>query len=40
MPARVSAGALHVRFDDEKGLQELVEALEIASARIPEERAA
>jgi ParB family transcriptional regulator, chromosome partitioning protein len=40
MPARISAGALHIRFDDEKGLQELVEALEIASSKIPEERAA
>jgi hypothetical protein len=40
MPARVSAGALHIRFDDEKGLSELVEALEMVSARIPGERAA
>ena len=30
MPARVSAGALQIRFDDEKGLEELVEALEAA----------
>ncbi len=31
MPARVSAGALQIRFDDEKGLEELVEALEAAT---------
>jgi ParB family chromosome partitioning protein len=31
MPARVSAGALQIRFDDEKGLAELVEALEAVS---------
>lgn len=28
MPARISGGALHVRFEDEKGLAELVEVLE------------
>ena len=28
MPARVSAGSLQIRFDDEKGLEELVEVLE------------
>ena len=40
MPARVSAGTLQVRFDDEKGLEELVEALEAATVRIAEDRAA
>ena len=40
MPSRVSAGALLIRFGDEKGLEELVEALEAASARIIEDRAA
>jgi hypothetical protein len=29
-----------VRFDDEKGLEELVEALEVASAHLVEDRAA
>ena len=32
MPARVSAGMLQIRFGDEKGLEELVEALEAATA--------
>ena len=32
MPARVSAGTLQIRFDDEKGLEELVEALEAATS--------
>ena len=40
MPARVSAGMLQIRFGDEKGLEELVEALEAASARVIEDRAA
>jgi hypothetical protein len=40
MPARVSAGALQIRFDDEKGLEELVEALESTRARAVEDRAA
>jgi hypothetical protein len=40
MPARVSGGTLQIRFDDDKGLEELVEALETASARVVEERAA
>ena len=41
MPARVSAGTLQIRFDDEKGLEELVEALEVRDARgIVEDRAA
>ena len=30
MPARISGGSLHIRFEDEKGLEELVEALEAA----------
>jgi ParB family chromosome partitioning protein len=40
MPARVSAGALQIRFEDEKGLAELVESLEAAAAQLVEERAA
>ena len=40
MPARVSAGALQIRFEDEKGLAELVEALEASAARLVEDRAA
>jgi ParB family chromosome partitioning protein len=40
MPARVSAGTLQIRFDDEKGLEELVEALESASAMLVEAHAA
>jgi ParB family transcriptional regulator, chromosome partitioning protein len=40
MPARVSGGMLQIRFDDDKGLEELVEALETASASLVEERAA
>jgi hypothetical protein len=40
MAARVSAGALQIRFDDEKGLEELVEALEVVSAAMVEDRAA
>jgi ParB family chromosome partitioning protein len=28
MPARISGGALHITFEDEKGLAELVEVLE------------
>ena len=40
MPTRVSAGALQIRFEDEKGLGELVEALETASARLVADRAA
>ena len=31
MPARITAGALQIRFDDEKGLEELVEALEASA---------
>ena len=33
MPARVAAGALQIRFEDEKGLAELVESLEAANRR-------
>ena len=40
MPASVSIGALHIRFEDEKGLAELVEALEASATRLVEERAA
>ena len=40
MPASVSTGALHIRFEDEKGLAELVEALEASATRLVEERAA
>jgi hypothetical protein len=40
MPSRVSAGALQIRFDDEKGLEELVEALEGTTSRAIEDRAA
>jgi hypothetical protein len=40
MPTRVSAGALQIRFEDEKGLAELVESLEAAAAQLVEERAA
>ena len=40
MPARVSSGTLQVRFDDEKGLEELVEALEAATTRIAKDLAA
>ena len=31
MPVRISAGSLHIRFEDEKGLAELVEVLEAAA---------
>ena len=40
MQARISAGALQIRFDDDKGLEELVEALEAISPVISEDRAA
>ena len=40
MPARVSAGMLQIRFGDEKGLEELVEALEATTSRAVEDRAA
>ena len=40
MPARVSAGMLQIRFGDEKGLEELVEALEAATSRAVDDRAA
>jgi ParB family chromosome partitioning protein len=40
MPTRVVSGSLQIRFEDEKGLAELVEALEAAAARLPEEQAA
>jgi hypothetical protein len=40
MPARVSAGTLQIRFDDEKGLEELVEALEAVTGEVAEDRAA
>jgi ParB family chromosome partitioning protein len=40
MPTRVGSGALQIRFDDEKGLEELVEALEAVTHRMVEERAA
>jgi hypothetical protein len=36
----VGGGALQIRFDDEKELEELVEALEAASAHLVEEQAA
>jgi len=40
MPTRVAAGSLQIRFEDEKGLAELVEVLEAVTARLVEERAA
>jgi ParB family transcriptional regulator, chromosome partitioning protein len=40
MPARIAAGALQIRFEDEKGLAELVEALEVATTRLVADRAA
>jgi hypothetical protein len=40
MPTRVAAGSLQIRFEDEKGLAELVEVLESVRARLVEERAA
>jgi hypothetical protein len=40
MATRVSAGSLQIRFEDEKGLAELVEALEAATARLVEDRGA
>ncbi len=40
MPSRVSAGTLQIRFEDEKGLAELVEALEVATTRLIADRAA
>jgi len=40
MPARVAAGALQIRFEDEKGLAELVESLEAAIAQLVVDRAA
>jgi ParB family chromosome partitioning protein len=40
MPARIGAGALQIRFDDEKGLAELVESLEAVSERMVADRAA
>jgi ParB family chromosome partitioning protein len=40
MPTRVTAGSLQIRFEDEKRLAELVEALEAVTARLVEERAA
>jgi len=33
MPVRVSGGALQIRFEDEQGLAELVEALEAVTTR-------
>ena len=33
MPVRVSGGTLQIRFDDEKGLAELVEVLEATTIR-------
>jgi hypothetical protein len=40
MPARVVAGALQIRFGDERGLEELVEVLEMLSAGLMKDRAA
>ncbi len=40
MPARIAAGALQIRFGDDKGLEELVEALEAISPVIAKTRAA
>ena len=40
MPARIGAGALQIRFDDEKGLEELVESLEAVTDRTVADRAA
>jgi ParB family transcriptional regulator, chromosome partitioning protein len=40
LPSRVVFGALQIRFEDEKGLAELVESLEAAAAQLVEERAA
>ena len=40
LPARVGAGALQIRFDDAKGLEELVEALEAATPHNAVDRAA
>ena len=40
MPVRVAAGTLQIRFEDEKGLAELVEALEAATTRLVADRAA
>ncbi len=39
MPVRIATGTLQIRFDDEKGLDELVEALESLESVI-EDRAA
>ena len=39
MPARVTAGALQIRFEDEKGLAELVEALEAITERLQDKAA-
>jgi hypothetical protein len=36
----VSGGALHIRFEDEQGLAELVESLEVATSRLADQRAA
>jgi ParB family chromosome partitioning protein len=36
LPTRVASGSLQIRFEDEKGLAELVEALEMATARLRE----
>jgi hypothetical protein len=33
MPARISAGTLQITFEDDKGLAELVEALEAITLR-------
>jgi hypothetical protein len=40
MPSRVAAGTLQIRFEDEKGLAELVEALEVATTGLLADRAA
>ena len=40
MPARIASGALQIRFDDEKGLEELVESLEAVTDSMVADRAA
>ena len=40
MPARVAPGTLQIRFGDEKGLEELVEALEALAHQLVDDRAA
>jgi ParB family chromosome partitioning protein len=40
MPVRIGGGTLHIRFGDEKGLEELVEVLEAIRPFAADERAA